>query len=303
MKKTAAFFAIAGILALFASCSSTPDGELLEEETYEEADTTPIAVKEPKKKEKKTYSDPYDVKGLRAVGGSLTELFTTKKYYNRYEESGLYLSKTKKRKCTFVHRPDTELAGFVVRYDSAQYASFFASEDRKAIINAIKNYTEDFEAKKLDRKLSKSERAYGEIKSYQEFGIADSLMKNYVKPKTYLGYKFFGKSAFFCIFFKATENLAEKMSDLPESSINQKYYFTRAQAQRLAEFLSDENVASLMNVTPQEEELSEPEVEEEKSWDDGAVEDESLRKKASPEENEAQEPFENEEKASEVQAE
>ncbi len=303
MKKTAAFFAIAGILALFASCSSTPDGELLEEESYEEADTTPIAVKKTKKETKKDFSDPYDLKRIRYKSEGLSGLFTVRKHYDRYDESTLYLKKDTKRKMTFVHKADTDLAGFVARYDSSQYASFFASADRNAIISAIKNYMSDFDEKKLNKKLSKSERVYGEIKSYQEFGMIDSQMKNFVKPKTYLGYKFFGKSPYFCIFFKAAPNLAEKTNDIADASINQKYYFTRAQAQRLAEFLSDENVASLMNVTPQEEELSEPEVEKEEPWDDGAVEGETLRKEASPEENEAQEPFENEEKASEVQTE
>ena len=88
------------------------------------------------------------------------------------------------------------------------------------------------------------------------------MMTSYSKPKVYFGYKFLGKSPYFCIFVLRSPNLNEDLgSSRPPQSVDQKYYFTKAQAEKLSDFLSDESIDALN--TPFSEESAEPDTYDE----------------------------------------
>ena len=264
MKKTVFFFAGSLLLALLVSCGSTNNIESEEFDSYEEeVEATAIPLTPPKSASKKQELDPYSKSKVksRSNDGFFDKLFDYKKF-DKYDSTNVFLKKGKKRSCTFVHKPQTDLGGFLVRYDTSTYACFFAQNERNALIKAINQYFDDFENKNLDKKKKKSERVYGSVGAYEEFGIAESMMTSYSKPKVYFGYKFLGKSPYFCIFVLRSPNLNEDLgSSRPPQSVDQKYYFTKAQAEKLSDFLSDESIDALN--TPFSEESAEPDAYDE----------------------------------------
>lgn len=261
MKKTVAFFASALMLAFLVSCGSTKV-EAVEDDSYEdetEATAIPLTT-QPKSTSTKTESDPYSRSKIKGGKKSFAEQLFDFKKFNKYDSTNVYLKKGKKRVCTFIHKPQTDLGGFLVRYDTSLYACFLAESERNALIKAINQYFDDFDNKKLDKKQKKTERIYGLVGAYEEFGVAESMMASYSKPKAYFGYKFLGNSPYFCIYVQRAPNLNEELgANRPPQSVDQKYYFTKAQAEKLADFLSDESINAL-NIPP---ELAEPDSYEE----------------------------------------
>lgn len=258
MKKTGAFFAGLMSLALLISCGSTKvdstDIDSYEDSASEECEATAIPLTTNKSKDSKADSDPYSLKKIKGKEkkGFMDQLIGTKKF-EKYDQTTVYLKKDKKRNCIFIHKPETELAGFLVRYDTSNYACYLSENERNILRKSVEQYLSDFDEKKLDKKKKKSERAYGQGMAYEEFGIAEAMMTGYSKPKIYFGYKFLGKSPYFCIFVVHSPNLNEDMGDkkMPQS-IDQKYYFTRAQIQKLLEFLEEENISHMAHPVPVE---------------------------------------------------
>ncbi|MBR1723017.1 MAG: hypothetical protein IJ727_11140 [Treponema sp.] len=255
MKKTVVFFSallVGGMmLTTLPSCASK-SGISEDADSYDEYEATAIPVTQKKSPEKAKDSDPYSKAKVKSKNeGFFEKLFDFKKF-EKYDSTNVFLKKGKKRVCTFVHKPDTDLGGFLVRYDTSSYACFLAQNERNALINAINQYFDDFDNKKLDKSMKKSERVYGQVGGYEEFGVTESMMTSYSKPKVYFGYKFLGKSPYFAIFVLRSPNLNEDLgSNRPPQSVDQKYYFTKAQAQKLADFLSDENIESLNHTEDQ----------------------------------------------------
>ena len=265
MKKTVAFFAGSLLLAsLLVSCGSTNNIDSEDSDAYgDELESTAIPLTPQKSTSKKEDSDPYSKSKIKGKGneGFMEKLFDFKKF-DKYDATNVFLKKGKKRLCTFVHKPQTDLGGFLVRYDTSTYACFFAKSERNALIKAVNQYFDDFENKKLDKKMKKTDRIYGDVGAYEEFGIVESMMSSYSKPKVSFGYKFLGNSPYFCIFVHRSPNLNEDLgANRPPQSVDQKYYFTKAQIEKLADFLADDSIDAL-NI-PVSIESSEPDDYEE----------------------------------------
>ena len=267
MKKTVAFFASALMLAFLVSCGSTSNIDSAEEDYYgEEPEATAIPIKAQNSSSKKQNLDPYSREKVKGKNDGLMEKLFDFKKFDKYDSTSVIIKKNKKRACVFVHKPQTDLGGFLVRYDTSIYACFLATAQRNVLIKAAEQYLSDFENKKLDKKLKKSEQVYGEVGGYEEFGISENMMTSYSKPKVRFGYKFIGKSPYFCIFVRRSPNLNTDLgSSRPPESIDQKYFFTRAQLEKLTDFLSDENIDAL-NI-PFSEESAEPDSYEEEPQD------------------------------------
>lgn len=240
----ASFFSIS---LLIFSCKST---DVDSADSYQdEEQVTNIAISK-NTSSASSSSDPYSKEKIRGNRSFGERLFNVNKY-TKVKTSNLTITNTlgspKVKKSTFIYKPETDMGGILVHYDTSYYALYLAQRERNVLISAVKNYLADFENKNLDKKLKKSDRVYGQVNGYEEFGIVEQMMTNCSKPKIYFGYRFLKNHPYFCIYSAKALNLAVDQKDkgAVKYSVDQKYYFTKAQAQELAEFLSDENIDSL----------------------------------------------------------
>ena len=201
---------------------------------------------------KKKTVDPYDEKKMHPTDRSGLEKFLGTNRYDVLDECSMYIKpligKIKAKRGNFIYRRGTDVAGYRIYYDTSAYTLELAQEPRAACVAAIDQYMEDFEAKRLNRKAKadKTKRAYGSAPAYQEFGIAIGMMNYKAKPNIYFGYAFMDGSPYFVIHVMKAKNLTleGRSTDLPNlETIVQNYYFTRAQAQKLKEFICEENIS------------------------------------------------------------
>ncbi|MBR5966890.1 MAG: hypothetical protein IK015_12325 [Treponema sp.] len=197
--------------------------------------------------------DPYDDKKMHPTDRSGLEKFLGTNRYEVLDEAGIYIKplvgKIKAKRGNFIYRRGTDVAGYRVYYDTTAYTVEMAKETRQICCDAIDRYMDDFANKRLDRKakLEKSRRVYGSAPGYQEFGVAISMMNYKAKPTFYFGYAFVDGSPYFVIHSAKAKNLTLEGKHVAETpnmeTIPQNYFFTRAQAQRLKEFICEENIS------------------------------------------------------------
>ena len=234
---------VVAAVSLLASCSSTK----VQPDTYDNSETVTI-FKIDSASTTASNEDSYSEEKLNSAR-SFSDKLLNKNKYDKKEEMTCFLTPTLgkpfARKGAFIHKNGTDLAGFFILYDTSFYAFYLAKNERASLVNAVSRYIRDFDEKNLDSKLKKSERAYGQSAAYEEFGIAEPMMTNFSKPNVYFGYKFLKGSPYFCIQVAPAENLAvnTKSDGAVKQSIGQRYFFTKAQAQALASFLSEENIS------------------------------------------------------------
>lgn len=248
-------------LAIFAMVFSTPYSKTKKTtesdapDSYNEEDVTAIKV-EKKEKKSAASSDPYNDKKMkpkaqRTFGQKLLGLnkFQEIESFSLYTKSDT--GKMKLKDGSLIHRAGTDIGGFYCYYDTSAYAVQFAQQARGVLVSAINQYIDDFNNKKLDKnsKTKNTQNIYGTAEAYEEYGIAAAMLKHYARPKMQFGYAFIKGHPYFMIYAPKTKDLSyEKKSDSDlnwENTIAQRYYFTIAQAKRLANFLSDENISAL----------------------------------------------------------
>ena len=202
------------------------------------------------KKAKKV--DPYDDKKMHPTDRSGFEKFFGTNRYDVFDECAMYIKpiagKIKAKKGNFIYRRGTDVAGYRIYYDTTAYTVEMAQETRQLCCDSIDRYCDDFENKRLDRKgkFDKTRRVYGSAPGYEEFGVAIKLMNYKAKPVFHFGYAFVDGNPYFTIFVAKAKNLAlegKRSEETPNlETIPQTYYFTRAQAQKLKEFICEENI-------------------------------------------------------------
>ncbi len=201
---------------------------------------------------KKKTIDPYDDKKMHPTDRSGLEKFLGTNRYEVLDECAIYIrpivGKIKAKKGNFIYRRGTDVAGFRIYYDTTAYTVEMAQEPRQICCYAIDKYFEDFENKRLDRKANsnKTRAVYGNAPGYEEYGVAINMMNYKAKPTFYFGYDFVDGSPYFVIHVAKAKNLAleGRSTDLPNlETIVQNYYFTRAQALKLKEFIHESNIS------------------------------------------------------------
>jgi len=199
----------------------------------------------------KKKPDLYNDKKMHPTDRSGLEKFLGTNRYDIYDECAMFIhpivGKIKAKRGEFIYRRGTDVAGFRIQYDTSAYTVEMAEEPRKICCDAIDKYFDDFENKRLDRRASatKTRKVYGKAPGYEEFGVAKAMMNYKAKPDFYFGYDFVDGNPYFVIHVPKAKNLAMegKSTDLPNlETIVQNYYFTRAQAQKLKEFICEENI-------------------------------------------------------------
>jgi hypothetical protein len=152
-------------------------------------------------------------------------------------------SKVKKQEATFLIDEKTYNAGFGSPILAAYCVMLMDQKTRSVYINAVNSYLKDFENKKLDRKDKKSYKKYGKSKATIYWGMVKSQTSNYAYPEAFFGYTFKEKSPYFTITMYPTVNEKRKVDDsVAEESMIVNFYFTKAQARTLADFLAEDNL-------------------------------------------------------------
>lgn len=256
IRKFAAFSASLILLSLsYPLRAETISGNDVDDyyEEYEEVVEKERSQKKAKKS-KGNPDDPYDsekMKGKEDRSG-IERAFNLNKF-QKIEPFSLYakntFGKVLQKKGHLIHRAGTDIGGFVCRYDTSSYALQFAKESRASVRAAVERYLRDFEEKALDKNGKKTFRAYGNCDAYEDFGVFEGMMKEWSRPRVDLGYVFLKGNPYFCIRVPAHKNLnattGNEYDKIRENVIEQRWYFTRAQAKHLAAFLSDANIDSL----------------------------------------------------------
>lgn len=211
---------------------------------------TPLALPSASRSRTQDGGDHYSAEKIRGGDKTFMEQLLGTEKFQEIDEVELNLrtmiGSVFSRTAALIYKQHTDMAGIYVLYDTSSYALYFAKEERNAFIRAVERYLEDFEEKKLDRNLRRSDRTYGNVGAYEEFGLAKRMLSNYAKPTAHFGYRFLNGNPYFCIYVASSPNLARTPGDgKPEKAVDQHYYFTRAQAQALADFLSDESIDPL----------------------------------------------------------
>jgi hypothetical protein len=123
---------------------------------------------------------------------------------------------------------------------------FWDRAGRDAFVSAFERYKEEYERRELVTKKNRKTRgAYGEVQSYFMWKKTTIGVQAHGSPKIKLGYQFEGKAAFF------TTTQLESYYEDPlsvtrnETSAITVLYFTRAQAENLAELFKQDHLNSL----------------------------------------------------------
>ncbi len=275
MKKSLAFAAAITFVCAAAFCKELPkeasvdsydDGsqsELVEENSEDDEKTkekkvTKIKWNTKANREAAMEGDPYNQKKLRGNRNFGERLLNINKF-TKIEPFSAYLKPTLGklfvRKGHLIYREGTDIAGFMMYYDSSAYALQFAKAARATLCKAIESYYKDFDEKLLDRnaKAQDTRGKYGFCEGYEDFGVASGMMTNYSRPKVFFGYVFVKRTPYFIINVRRAKNLAvnEKTEEgsLKANVIEQTYYLTKAQAKKLSVFLSEENISRMQMET------------------------------------------------------
>ena len=152
-------------------------------------------------------------------------------------------AKLKKQQATFMLDAKNYNAGFGSPIMAAYYNVLMDQKTRSVFINAVDSYLSDFENKKLNRKDKKSYKRYGKSGVTIYWGSLKTQTSNYGYPIAHFGYSFYDKSPYFTITMYQTVNEKRKVDDsVAEQSMSLTFYFTRAQAKTLADFLKEDNL-------------------------------------------------------------
>ena len=292
MKKSLAFAAMMLALASAAFCEKLEvptddydDGTVEAQQAAQEKKdkqskdkVTKIKWNNKANREAAMDGDPYNKKKMIGNRGFGERLLNINKF-TKIEPFNAYLKPTVGnllvRKGNLIYREGTDVAGFEMYYDSSAYALQFAKDARAVAIKAVESYFEDFDEKRLDRNApaKQTRQAYGFCEGYEDFGVVSGMMTNYSRPKVFFGYTFVKRVPYFTVNVRPAKNLAvnEKTEEgaLKANTIEQTYFMTKAQAKRLAVFLSDDNVDALYAASS----IGEPTAEElaDEAYEDSAA--------------------------------
>jgi len=149
-------------------------------------------------------------------------------------ETFIDFGKIKKQNVTVLYYPKEDAICLKYKMDFFTYHQFWNRKGRLEFINALQKYNDDYDARNLQSKKSKSQLTYGTIRGYlvwQQFSFSVQARAN---MDVGLGYSFKSNSPYFTIFQRAAEYIDSMSRDNNKTSIAITLYFTRAQAAELA---------------------------------------------------------------------
>lgn len=159
-----------------------------------------------------------------------------------------FSSKVKPNNVNIMFYPRENLVALEFRYELIRYRQFWDQNARKGFIAAVKQYKEDFDAKKLITKFNKSRSAYGKVQGFVEWETFKFTSTYNASPLMELGYRFRGESPYFCVLQRSAreESGINSGANLESKQIN--IYYTKAQSDRLAEIFDQNYLLEMAGV-------------------------------------------------------
>lgn len=151
----------------------------------------------------------------------------------------------KQNEGTVYFNTELKMAGFEADYYSQIYYIYMNDSARKVLAENVEKYIEDFEKRNLKNR-GKNYKVYGELPIRLEWGSVPSMTDSYGKGQLQCGYKFYKNSPYFTLTVWPVKNLETRKAAATSKSVRIQYYFTKAQAKKLAELLSDENLSEVL---------------------------------------------------------
>jgi hypothetical protein len=139
-----------------------------------------------------------------------------------------------------IYFPEEDAVCLNYRSDFFTYHFFWDVDGRELFLKALETYNRDFDNRNLPNNPRRTRAAYGSTDGFliwQEFSFARRLEANMIIE---IGFLFRERSPYFAVTQK--QAVVYDVSDSREETLSQEItmYFTRAQAQELADFFSEE---------------------------------------------------------------
>jgi len=149
-------------------------------------------------------------------------------------ETLMGMGKLKKQNVTVHYFPREDAICLKYKFEFYTYNQFWDKKGRANFIYALQKYNEDYAARDLQQKSSKTLFKYGIIRGYlvwQQFSFTVQARAN---MNVELGYTFKDRSPYFTIYQRDADYIDEYARDSNRTSPNIIMYFTRAQAAELS---------------------------------------------------------------------
>jgi len=149
-----------------------------------------------------------------------------------------------------VFHPRTNEVSLDFVYQGNRNSLFLTEPSRYRLMEAVRAYESDFEARRLNLSLksSRSRTQYGEFSARLEWGLL--TLNGLARPILELGYIFHNKrNPYFVIFVPQTINENGQSDDdkSNDNSIETVLFFTRAQARAMADALVQDTLLAALN--------------------------------------------------------
>jgi hypothetical protein len=165
----------------------------------------------------------------------------------------------KKVEAVFVPRENTVYLEF--KHQTVTYRQYWNRENRARFRAALEKYKTDYEAKSLVDRPFRTRRIYGVLKGMAQWGYPLNLsimvlrLNSMGYPNYEMGYVFKEDSSrrespYFTIFQRETDDILMENDVIEGKSANIFVYYTRAQAEDLANIFDQDYLLSLTRLAP-----------------------------------------------------
>jgi hypothetical protein len=172
-----------------------------------------------------------------------------------------FSSTIEKKKVDVIFEPRTNMVYLEFKYQTVTYRQYWNQENRARFREALEKYKADYEAKKLVDKPYRTRRAYGNLKGLVHWGYPFNINVTILRlssmgyPNYEIGYLFKRDSdrretPYFTIFQRETDDVLKDNNARESRSTNIFVYYTRAQAEDLANIFDQQYLLSLTRTIP-----------------------------------------------------
>jgi hypothetical protein len=146
----------------------------------------------------------------------------------------------------FYPRENTVALDF--KYEFVRYRQFWSEEGRRQFTEAFGRYREDYAARRLLTRYSKSRAVYGKVKSAVEWETFKFTTSHRAAPLIELGYRFRGEpeAPFFAVLQRSAKEEGVSGDGANLESLQITMYFTRAQAEELVKIFEQSYLLGLL---------------------------------------------------------